>query len=197
MQFLELMVSEEGLKVWLGAPKAEGDTSQVSFHSMTARGHITGEFSFHDCQHRELLLLHAWGSQRKKRQNKRKKTTKKKTQKGSKKKSALNSIPTFRSPPFSFLPHTQDHTLALHLQAHVCLPTNQRLQSHCTAGYLSKKNVLKETPGAQGWSPTPAMEHDHTGSSQAVHRRDFFFLGKWPRDVIGSSCWEASHCCSN
>lgn len=85
MQFLELMVSEEGLKVWLGAPKAEGDTSQVSFHSMTARGHITGEFSFHDCQHRELLLLHAWGSQRKKRQNKRKKTTKKKPKKEAKK----------------------------------------------------------------------------------------------------------------
>lgn len=134
------MVSEEGLKVW----------------PSTARGLIKQKVT--RCQYAFIPLLLGQGTPAfsclgfpMQGKAKQKKNTKKETKK------SLLWTPFQHSGhhPSPFFPTPKTTHLHLHLQAHICLPTERRLQSHCSSGYLSKKNVLKETPRAQCCSPTP------------------------------------------
>lgn len=113
-----------------------------------------------------------------------------------KKEPTLNSVPTFRSPPFSFLPHTQDHTLALAPPGvHVCLPTQRSYRSHRSSGYLSKENGLKETPRAQWHNLTPATEHGHTELRAGWRRNRSLLVGKVPSGFRRKKQLEARNCC--
>lgn len=73
-----------------------------------------------------------------------------------KKEPTLNSVPTFRSPPFSFLPHTQDHTLALAPPGvHVCLPTQRRLPISSQFWLSFKGKRPKRNPESSVAQPHP------------------------------------------
>lgn len=130
------------------ARKAEGSTSPSLYH----------------CWSRELLLVHAWGSQCKKRQNRKR---------GKKEKCALNSVPAFRSPPFSFLPHAQDHTLALAPPGMpVCLPAPRRLPISSHLCLSRKGKCPKRNPKSSVVQPQALPRSTATLScAQAGERR--------------------------
>lgn len=149
---------------------------------------------------RELLLFCAWGSQCKERQNNNT-TTKKQTtppqknkqktpppkkRKKRKKKVLWTPFQHSGQHPSPLFPTPKTTHLHLHLQA--CLSACQHrggYRSHHSSGYLSKKNVLKETPKAQWCNPTPC----HRARPHRAAHRLFFLLGKWPVGFTGRSSW--------
>lgn len=158
------MVSEEGLKVW--PSRARGLIKQKVTH----------------CQYAFIPLLLGQGTpafsclgfpmQGKAKQ-------KKKHKKGNQKKSALNSIPTFRSPPFSFLLHTQDHTLAL-APPGTHLPANTAEVTISLQFWLSfKEKCPKRNPKSSVVQPHPLP---WSMTTLAAHRL-------WREGL--SSCWES------
>lgn len=113
------------------------------------------------------------------------------------KKSTLNSVPTFRSPPFSFLPHAQDHTLALAPPGmHVCLPTQRRLPISSQFWLSFKEKCPKRNPKSSVVQPHPLPRSMATLScTQAVERSDFSPVGKVANGFYRKKQLEASRCC--
>lgn len=113
-----------------------------------------------------------------------------------KKKSTLNSVPTFGSPPFSFFPHTQDHTLALAPPGmRVCLPTQRRLPISSQFWLSFKEKCSKRNPRSSVVQPHLLPQSMATLScTQAVERSAFFLVGKVANEFYRKQL-EASHCC--
>lgn len=91
--------------------------------------------------------------------------------------------------PSPFFPTPKTTHLHLHLQA--CMSACQHrggYRSHHSSGYLSKKNVLKETPRAQWCNPTPCHgAWPHWAAHRLWKEVIFLLLRKWPMGFIGRS----------
>lgn len=136
--FLVLMVSEQGQKSGCLQPRgAEGGTSLTGVHCIT--GGAGNSCSF---------MLGVPNARKRKKKN-----------------NQILLWTRFQHSghhPSPFFPTPKTTHLHSHLQA--CMSACQRrggCRSHRRSAYLSKKNVLKETPGAE-WSSPPITEHGHT-----------------------------------
>lgn len=162
--FLVLMVSEQGQKSGCLQPRgAEGGTSLTGVHCITGGAGNSCSFM--------LGVPNARKRKKKEQPN-----------------STLNSVPTFRSPPFSFLPHTQDHTLALAPPGmHVCLPTQRRLPISSPFCLSFKEKRPKRNPGSWVEQPPHHRARPHRAARGLGKEGLLNSLGKWPKGFIGRS----------
>lgn len=148
------------------AYKAEGSTSLICFH------YITGGAG-NSC----FFMLGV--------PNARKGKTKKKPKKVYSELCSNIQVTTL----LLFSPTPKTTHLHLHLQA--WMPACQHrggYWSHHSSGYLSKQNVLKETPRTQWCNPTPCHRAWPHWAAHRLWKEELFFLsGKWPMGFTGRS----------